>query len=278
MSVKITTLIENNPDQKQEFLAEHGLALYIEVDGLRILFDTGQSGNFLENAIRMNIDLNKLDYIIISHGHYDHANGLIELLAKITTKPTLIVGSEFFRKKYKLLDDGKYRYNGINFDESFISTKVPVIKVHGECYRLSENVTIYHHFDRTNDFEVLNSKFYYQDGDQKVSDDFADEIALAVNSPEGLVAIVGCSHGGVVNILKTVAAKNRVPLYGVIGGTHLVEADARRINRTIAVFKEMNLKMVAVSHCTGEQGLKAVQDQMPEQFVFNNTANVIELD
>lgn len=278
MSARITTLIENNPDQKQQFLTEHGLALYLEVDGLKILFDTGQSGKFLENAIKMNIDLNTLDYIIISHGHYDHGNGLVELLAKITTKPTLIVGSEFFRKKYKLLDDGKYRYNGINFDENFITSKIPLIKVHGECYRLSENVTIYHHFAKTNDFEVLNNKFYYQDGEQKVNDDFEDEIALAINSKKGLVAIVGCSHGGVVNILKTIAAKNRAPLYGVVGGTHLVEANTQRINQTIAVFKEMDLKMVAVSHCTGERGLQAVQDQMPEQFVFNNTANVIEWD
>ncbi len=278
MGVRITTLIENNPDSNGELLVEHGLSLYLEVDGLKILFDTGQSGKFLENAKKMNIDLSRLDYIIISHGHYDHANGLKELLKATDARPTLIVGSEFFKKKYKLLDDGGYRYNGINFSEGFIAENMPMIKVHGDVYQLSENVTIYHNFDKTNDFEGLNKKFYCQEGSDKVIDDFADEISLAVNTKEGLVVIVGCSHVGVVNILNTIATKNNSPLFGVVGGTHLVEADSARIDSTIAFFKEKNLKMVAVSHCTGEQGLKEVMKQMPEEFVFNNSGNVITLD
>ena len=278
MGVTITTLIENNQDEKQELASEHGLSLYLEVDGLKILFDTGQSGKFIENAKKLNIDLNKLDYIIISHGHYDHANGLKELLKSIDARPTLIVGGEFFKKKYKLLPDGQYRFNGINFDEEFISAQMPLIKVEENSFQLSENVMIYHHFAKTNDFEKTNQKFYCHDGTQKVIDDFEDEIALSINTQKGLVAIVGCSHVGVVNILNTIKLANETPLYGIVGGTHLVEADLVRIDRTIAAFKEIGLKMVAVSHCTGEQGLKAVKEKMPREYIYNNTANVIRID
>lgn len=278
MSIKVTTLIENSCDPQKGYSSEHGLALYLEADGLKILFDTGQSGKFIENAAKLGIDLNGLDYIIISHGHYDHANGLKPLLQSIAARPTLVVGSEFFRKKCKLLEDGSCIYNGVDFEEAEIAAKMPLIKVSSDSYQLSERVKIHHHFDRTTDYEKLNEKYRYIEGNQTVQDDFADEIALAISIKKGVVVIVGCSHVGVVNILETIKIRDNCPIHGVIGGTHLVEANRQRIDRTIDAFKTMGLKMAAVSHCTGQQGQEAIRIQMPEQFIYNDTANVIELD
>lgn len=80
MELKITTLIENMPDSKGELICEHGLSLQIEFRGKRILFDTGQTGDFLKNAEKLKKSMQDLDMIIISHGHYDHSGGVPKLV------------------------------------------------------------------------------------------------------------------------------------------------------------------------------------------------------
>lgn len=80
MSVKITTLIENNKDENSSLLNEHGLSLFIEIDKMKIIFDTGQSENFIKNAHNLNIDFKKADYVILSHNHYDHTGGFAVVL------------------------------------------------------------------------------------------------------------------------------------------------------------------------------------------------------
>ena len=80
MELKITTLIENQPGQDGRLAFEHGLSLFIEFAGKRLLFDTGQTGAFADNAEKLSIDLSQLDAVILSHGHYDHSGGLARLL------------------------------------------------------------------------------------------------------------------------------------------------------------------------------------------------------
>ena len=98
---------------------------------------------------------------------------------------------------------------------------------------------------------------------------------MGLITKQGLVVIVGCAHIGIVNILKTIADRVNIPIYAVIGGTHLIEADEVRIKRTIDALKEMKLQFVAVSHCTGEQGIRLISQELSEQFIYNNTGNVI---
>ena len=97
MELKITTLIENNPDEQGQLLFEHGLSLYIETAGKNILFDTGESGNFIQNAKSLNKNLNTLDYCVISHGHYDHSGGVEKFLKYVDQVPQFVVGEEFFK-------------------------------------------------------------------------------------------------------------------------------------------------------------------------------------
>jgi 7,8-dihydropterin-6-yl-methyl-4-(beta-D-ribofuranosyl)aminobenzene 5'-phosphate synthase len=76
IKMKITTLIENKNTENPELISEHGLSLFIEKNGKKILFDTGSSGIFTENARKLSIDISAVDLTIISHGHYDHGGGL----------------------------------------------------------------------------------------------------------------------------------------------------------------------------------------------------------
>ena len=106
-------------------------------------------------------------------------------------------------------------------------------------------------------------------------DFFTDEIAIALESEKGLVVIVGCSHPGIMNILKTIEKRSGKKICGVIGGTHLVEAGEERLRKTIADLKKMNINFIAVSHCTGENNLEIIKENFGEKFIFNCTGNVI---
>jgi len=279
MKLQITTLIENSPDDKKELINEHGLSLYIEADGLNILFDTGQTGDFIKNARILKKELSSLDYIMISHGHYDHSGGLKKLVNLIDEHPELIVGADFFKAKYKMIDEQTYKYNGNSFDEKFIlDHNIPLKKIEEDVVYLTEKIMVFHHFLSKNDFEKRNENFYVMEKGLYVHDDFGDEIALGIATDKGLVIIVGCSHVGIVNILDSISEKTGMPIYAVIGGTHLVEADETRIQKTIDAFREMNIKFVAVSHCTGEAGKGRMQQEFGDEFIENNTGNTINID
>ncbi len=278
MELQITTLIENNPDEKGELLYEHGLSLYIEMDGTKILFDTGQSGNFMENARSLNINLNNLDYVIISHGHYDHSGGVKKLVGKIKNLPPFVVGEEFFKPKYKTVDEAKFQYIGNSFDENFIlQNQIPLRKIRESMVYLTEHIIVFHHFTKYTDYEKKNSRFYIKENSDYRSDDFDDEISLGIITKKGLAVIAGCSHVGIINILKTISERTNIPIYAVIGGTHLIEADRIRMFKTIDALKEMNIQLTAVSHCTGEEGIRLIRQELKEKFLYNNTGNRIEI-
>lgn len=278
MELQITTLIENHGDDNGELLFEHGLSLYIETYGKKILFDTGQSGDFLKNAKVLGKDLNTLDYCILSHGHYDHTGGLKLFVSEIRKLPKLIIGKEFFKPKYKTIGINKYKFNGNSFREPFIQNlPTDMIKVSEDMVSLSDHIFVFHNFRNHNDFEQRNPKFFVKTDEGYLPDDFIDEISLGIITKKGLVVVVGCSHVGIVNIIKTIIERTQMPIYAVVGGTHMVDADEERIKKTIETFQEMKIQMVAVSHCTGEKEILKIQEIMKEQFVHNNTGHVIQI-
>lgn len=278
MELQITTLIENNPDDGGHLQFEHGLSLYIEADGRKILFDTGQSGDFAENARVLDKNLNELDFCFISHGHYDHSGGYERLVSVTDKPPLLIVGEEFFKPKYKKSDASCFQFNGNSFDESFISNnKIALIKVKEDMLYLTEHIIVFHHFIKHTDYEKRNSRFFIKENTEYIPDNFNDEISLGIVTKKGLVVIAGCSHIGIVNILRTISERVDIPIYAVIGGTHLIEADEARIQETIDAFKKMELQLIAVSHCTGEEGIRLISQGLKEKFLYNNTGKVIHI-
>ena len=151
-------------------------------------------------------------------------------------------------------------------------------KVEEDIFYITDTIMLFHHFLRKNDFEKKNENFYIMENNLSMHDDFDDEIVLGITTGKGLVVIVGCSHVGIVNILGSISEKTGMPIYAVIGGTHLVEADEMRIQKTICAFRAMNIKFIAVSHCTGEEGIKRIQQEFIDEFIYNNTGNVIVID
>ena len=276
--LRITTLIENMPDEEGKLLAEHGLSLHIEFDGKRILFDTGQTGDFVKNADLLGINLKCLDDIIISHGHYDHSGGVTTVLPEIGRTIPFYVGEGFFVPKYKHLSDGTYRYNGNPFTQQELADcEVDLQIVTEDVTYLTEKILLFKNFPSVSEFEKMNEKFVLSQGEAYSRDEFREEIALGLRTSKGLVLIVGCSHVGICNILQAVSERVEESIYAVLGGTHLMEADEERLEKTMEVFHKFGVQCVAVSHCTGEQGIAMAKETFREQFILNNTGNMFVL-
>ena len=195
MSVQITTLIENTMGEHLALINEHGISFYIEKDGHKILFDTGQSGNFIRNAREMRIDLSDLEYVVLSHGHYDHSGGL-KYLTELTTKFKLILGTGFFNEKYAYRNNS-YEFLGNNFDEDFLKEKgISYRFVSESLNEILPGVYVVTNFPRVHKSEVINPRFKIRKEGHFEQDQFGDEVLVALDTPKGLVVILGCSHPG----------------------------------------------------------------------------------
>lgn len=269
--LKLTTLVENSPGEHHGLISEHGISFCIEKDGHKILFDTGQSDAFLLNAARMGIDLSDLEFVVLSHGHYDHSGGFRHV-ADLSGTFQLRIGQRFFGKKYAFRR-GAYDFLGNDFDESFLrSRELPYAFVRGPVEEILPGVFILSAFPRIHDDEKINPRFLIRDGNSFSSDRFDDEILLAIEVSRGLVVLLGCSHPGMRNMLDAVKERLKRPICAVLGGTHLVESHGESLMRSLEYLGSSGIEKVGVSHCTGKEAMARLRD-MHAGFFHNVTGS-----
>lgn len=242
--------MDNKNSGRRDLAAEHGLSFYAEADHMRILFDFGTSSRTYENALRLNIRPEQIDYAVCSHGHFDHGTGYREFAEHGLICP-LVTGKGFFTEKYAR-KGMKASYYGTGFDSGFLAEHNIT---HLECsglLSLSPNCWVMGNIRRTYGFETIPDRFVVRGRDSWNQDQFADEICLVIREQGELIVIVGCSHPGILNILSTVKEQFGLPIKAVIGGTHLSEAGPDRIQKTIEIMKEMNIRLLGFNHCSGD--------------------------
>ncbi len=277
MKLKITTLIENRSDLDHDLKNEHGLSMLIQTKGCTILFDTAQTGAFIENAKKLNIELKQIDHVILSHGHYDHSGGFERLVPFISPEAGIIIGEGFFDPKYKRVADNQFVYNGVSFSkQQLMNLPQSVRTITEEVTNLNSEIILFRKFKQIKNYEKVNPKFYKETKIGLIQDMFEDELVLGICLEEGLVAVVGCSHVGISSILDSIVERTGKTILAVIGGLHLIEADEERINQTIQEFRNKRIQRIAVSHCTGDIAVKKMNEEMSDRFEYNNTGHVIE--
>jgi 7,8-dihydropterin-6-yl-methyl-4-(beta-D-ribofuranosyl)aminobenzene 5'-phosphate synthase len=242
--------------------SEHGLSYLLQADRT-VLFDTGSSDLIAYNAQRMNIDLQAIETIVLSHGHDDHTGGLM-----LFEGQQLICHPDAFIKRMRKANASEL---GIRFSESQINERFRLLKSRGPV-RLSEQVFFLGEIPRTTDFESKQTPFIKEDG----SDDFVlDDSALAVITPKGLVVISGCAHAGICNTIDYAMKVTGIEkIYLVMGGFHLLYDDAQT-QKTIEWFKSRNIEQIIPSHCTSFSAQAAIYKSF--RFTPLKSGNVIEI-
>jgi len=244
--MKISVLTDNSAGSFT--MAEHGLSYLIEYNGQRILFDTGQSDMFIKNAKTMHISLENIDMIVLSHGHFDHGDGLDHLSGM-----SLVCHPGCFVKRYSKKD---HIYIGLKNTREELSSSFNLITSAGP-YKISEKIFFLGEIPRLTHFESKNTTFVFEDGNP---DFVMDDSALAMILPEGLFVVTGCGHAGVVNTLKHAKKITGLDtLLGIMGGFHLKEIDLQT-KETIKYLKESGIKHILPSHCTDLPALTAFHE------------------
>jgi len=241
--MKISILADNHAGSHTR--AEHGLSYLIEYDHKKILFDTGQSDLFLKNADIMDVNPANTDLIILSHGHFDHGNGLTHL-----SEGRLICHPDCFVKRYRMKD---HVYIGLRNPLKELSSKFK-LEISKHPIQITERIYFLGEIPRITEFESKDTSFKFEDG---TPDFVKDDSALAIIMPEGLFIITGCGHSGIVNTFeyaKRVTGISRI--YGVIGGLHLKENNFQT-QQTIKYIGENKVKHIFPSHCTELPALSA---------------------
>ena len=281
--MKITTLVEDTAN-KTELLAEHGLSMLIETDKNNILFDTGQFLSLFYNAKVLNIDLSKVDKIVLSHGHYDHTGGLKKLLSR-TGKVDVYAHPDVFAPKYAKGKE-RDRYIGIPYKKEELESKGAVFHLSREPMLIADNIMTTGEITRITDFEPISDDLCVMRNGQLQKDDLLDDQALIIkadgdNTEDGFtrvnhVVVLGCTHAGLVNTLQHICELTEdAKISMIIGGTHLLHSDRCRIQRTIDALFGFGVKKVAASHCTGMRASAMFLDAFGCNFIQNHVGTQI---
>jgi len=277
MEVSLITLCENTAG-RTDVLAEWGLSILVEVDGLKLLLDTGYGISTVHNAVTLDVNLKEVQKIVLSHGHADHTGGLREVLRR-TGRIEIIAHPDIWASKYvSRPGEEHHTYIGIPFQPEELERLGAFSSLSEHPVWITDDIVTTGEIPMVVPYETIDSNLYVKDGDNLVPDPLADDQALVIKANFGLVVVLGCAHRGLINTLKYAREITGVDdVYAIIGGTHLFRADEERIERTIADLKEIGVQKLGVSHCTSFFASARLAQEFADSFFLNNAGTRLTL-
>jgi 7,8-dihydropterin-6-yl-methyl-4-(beta-D-ribofuranosyl)aminobenzene 5'-phosphate synthase len=265
-----------------DFLAQWGLSILVETDEANVLLDTGRSISATYNADTLEIDLNKVDKIVLTHSHYDHTGGLHEVLRRIRkSEIEIIAHPDVWSVRYNRREDKPDKYMGMPFPRQELENLGAIFNLTTKPVRITDNITTSGEVPMVTDFETVESektkRFIKRDTGLE-PDKILDDLAIFIETEQGLVVITGCAHRGIINTLyhaQQVTGVKRI--HAVIGGSHLHESPEDRIHKTIMALKELDVQKLGLCHCTGPAATYLMAYEFGDKFIFNHAGTVTEL-
>lgn len=260
--MKLTVLIDNiSKDEK--LLSEWGLSVYIEYKDKKILLDTGASGTFLENAKALGIDLSKLDFGLLSHAHYDHADGLTDFFESYADIP-FYISRNCRENAYGMKEEG-LKYIGIK--EGVLEKYADRIHYVQGNLEISPGVWLIEHSKKDYKEIALRGGLYRKEkGKEEVlPEDFDHEQSLVLETEEGLLIFNSCSHTGMENIVEEV--RRQLPgqkILAYFGGLHLFILKDDEIQHVADLIGKLGIEKVMTGHCTGDHAFELLQARYPD--------------
>lgn len=275
-NVQITVLIEDSKiSTKPKLKNKHGLSFYIQAEigdeKVTVLMDAGPSSDaLLHNVDVLDVNLEDVDVVVLSHGHYDHTGGLIDALKQMKKRVPVIGHPTVFDPKLKLMPH--LRLIGAPFRSSDVESAggVPILAT--GPVKVADGITTTGEVPRTTGFECVRG-FWTVRNRSFVDDVMVDDQSLIIDIEEkGLAIVSGCAHSGIINSVQyaqKITGNSRV--YAVLGGFHLWNADDTTIQATVDELEKLDLAFVGPCHCTGKKAIKKAAE------VFGNRFHLLQM-
>lgn len=273
--MKIINLIENTAGEKG-CLFEHGLSFYVETGGHKILVDAGAGDAFLQNAEKLGVEVERVDTVILSHGHYDHAGGILAFAEKNPEARIFLsrlAGESYFHEK-----DGKLRYIGI--DPRIM--ELPQAEFTDGDRKIDDGIFL---------FGGVTGRLLWPSGNRELKvkrdgdycqDEFLHEQYLVLEEGNKRVLMSGCAHNGILNILNRYREIFGSDPDAVISGFHMQKKSGYQ-EEDLAVIKEIGRELKKKStvfytgHCTGEIPFRLLKEQMGSQLIYVHSGDEVVL-
>ncbi len=285
-SLTVTVVAEDSVGYETPFLGQHGVSFHLEAthraengELLRrsVLVDVAQHPQpLLHNMKLLTIDPEEIDTVVLTHCHYDHTQGLVEIL-RATGKENIpvIAHPDLFRLNFA--DSPQLRHIGV-----MNSDRAPLItEAGGMLFPVREPMSILPglitsgEIPRQTDYENKETSLKTIRDGKIVVDEMIDELSVYCHvAGVGTVVVTGCSHAGVVNITRHAKKLTGAPVAAVIGGLHLIESTEERIQRTTTDLYNEEVQQVIAGHCTGFPAQAALYGTFGARFVPMTTGQV----
>jgi 7,8-dihydropterin-6-yl-methyl-4-(beta-D-ribofuranosyl)aminobenzene 5'-phosphate synthase len=277
--MKITVLCENSIGKLVGF-GEHGFSAFIETDQGNYLFDTGTGHAVVANALALKKDLKTVRRIFLSHGHYDHAGGLPEVL-KLSGERDVHAHPNLFADRIAIhKQNGKEteRYIGLPFKKRYLEYLGARFVLNREFTEVEKGIFLTGEVPRKNVVERQGTSPFIEENGKRIPDICIDDQSLILVTPKGLVLVLGCAHAGLVNIVNHVIQKlGREDFHAILGGTHLDFLTPEQMDDAVQFLKRMKIDRVGVSHCTGMRASLKLNQAFGDRFFQGCVGSELEV-
>lgn len=280
--MKITALIENTKPENVNVFTEKGLSIHVQRDNDSILFDTGITGKFVDNADKLGVRLQDVDVTAISHGHFDHGGGLRRFMEVNQASPIYLhthAEKDHFFKVFRVKRD-------IGLDKTLFVDYADRIRLIDEFTELAKDAFLLTDIKIKYPTPTGNKYIYAKKGNQLVRDDFAHELMMVVREDNGLVLFSGCSHHGILNTVDAAVEQfPDTPIKALFGGFHFMGrpffnhmAETKAIVENVGrKLMEYPIEHVFTGHCTLRKAYPILKNVMGDKVDYFATGDSIEL-
>lgn len=269
---KISAIMDNYTNHHLCY-ARHGLSMFLETPEHKILVDTGACDKLLYNAEQLDISLDSIDYLVLSHGHYDHTGGLKALLEKYHPL-NIIAHPDIFTERYHKGDDGLKNIS-IPFAKELLGSLGANFNLTRKPFHFSDNVFTTGEIINA-PHPRANKAMFVKNGEDYSKDLILDDLSIIITRSEQINIICGCSHAGILNIVEHAIELTGIERINyIIGGLHLSKMDEAYSLDTLYELNKFDIKNIAISHCTGIHSFSIIQDNMASDVTYFGVGDTI---